>query len=463
MIAPLPPPRSTRSSRGNTEAFETASQPRSRCHTRRGNDPTRSEAQKNGSCVAEGGRGPAAVPHTYPSSDPAVSMGRRDVQEATPPSSGAAPSSSVRTLRGFLQRHSMEAVASDGPRTAARMCFTAEERKEVEKLLADLQLSVSPLTPSAESTLPSSAVLLKPTRRSCSLTSPPSTAPFTTTATEAMEQSACPPPIPELQRQQATPMSPRRSLADRPRTHSITNNGSTVDVAAAAASAMPGRSSAPSDASITAAAHASVEGRYKEALKTVEGAASDRQLALKRVEEYCASLYTLVETWMHLHEQRFDEFTRTVLQRMLDDNPAYRVLFYDVDLSTQSLIIMDMIGRAVVAFTRPADLMDIMGEMGARHNLYGLRESHYVAMRNAFLKVYAEFVGPATYKESVAVWKMFWKTTVELAVSGASSERGEIYAQRRYKIWAARMKTALQGLIPLQCSGGFHRLMQVTY
>ncbi|KPA73611.1 adenylate cyclase-like protein [Leptomonas pyrrhocoris] len=207
----------------------------------------------------------------------------------------------------------------------------------------------------------------------------------------------------------------------------------------------------------------SVEGRYKEALKTVEHAVGDCQMALKRVEEYCASLYTLVETWMDLHEQRFDEFARTVLQRMLDDNPAYRVLFYDVDLSTQSLIIMDMIGRAVVAFTRPADLMDIMGEMGARHNLYGLRESHYVAMRNAFLKVYAEFVGPATYKESVAVWKMFWKTTIELAVSGASSERGEIYAQRRLCVWSERIKAVFRHLIPLQCRGGFHRLLKTAY
>ena len=207
----------------------------------------------------------------------------------------------------------------------------------------------------------------------------------------------------------------------------------------------------------------SADSRYKEALRSADAAINDSHVALQRVEDYSASLYTLVETWMQLYENRFDKFARTVVQRMLDKNPSYRVLFFDMDVPAQSLVIMNMVGRAIISFARPMDLMEIMNEIGARHNLYGVHMSHFESMRDAFLEVYEEFVEPEVFSATIYVWRTFWDAMIRLAVSGSNSERGKIYTQRRNVVWAERLKKIFNRLVPLQCKGGFHQLMQAMY
>jgi class 3 adenylate cyclase/hemoglobin-like flavoprotein len=477
-------------SNDHTEAFDSGAAPKFRIHARQkersvGSGPSSDDDDDDYIDVSA----QSAMPHVRQCHCHRNRVTSKKLSDLSGAPSKTTIAANVHLLCDFFQRHPPEkpTEAESNNNNSARppperLHFSEREKEEIARLINNLQTFVRP-PPSDSSELlaavaPSAGGTPQPSQPSSTMNSPSPLTPsqqesllslqkYDTSPNARKENNnnnsfSNPSPVTwqaailEIKQEKVKPTPTLILSAD----YSTASSASTLS---SAQTSVARRNSSARQEGMLPSEQGSVEGRYKEALKTIEEAASDCQVALQRVQDYSENLYTLVRTWMHLHDNRFDEFARAVLQRLLDDNPSYRVLFHHVRVPRQSLIIMDMIGRAVVAFTRPADLMDIMGEVGARHNLYRLGEDHYVALRDAFLQVYAEFVGPETYNKSVGVWKMFWKTTIELAVSGANSERGEIYTQRRNVVWAARVKSIFKSLIPRQRSGGFHRLMQATY
>jgi hemoglobin-like flavoprotein len=74
-------------------------------------------------------------------------------------------------------------------------------------------------------------------------------------------------------------------------------------------------------------------------------------------------------------------------------DPAIAALFGG-DMVRQGERLMQMIGAAVGLLDRPAQLMPVLAQLGARHAGYGVLPAHYDTVGGALLQTLADCLGP---------------------------------------------------------------------
>ncbi|MDO9355403.1 MAG: globin family protein [Solirubrobacteraceae bacterium] len=88
---------------------------------------------------------------------------------------------------------------------------------------------------------------------------------------------------------------------------------------------------------------------------------------------------------------------------LFEADPALRKLFRG-DMAQQGERLMTMIGAAVGLLDRPATLMPVLQQLGARHGGYGVVDAHYATVGGALLLTLEQGLGEAFTPETRAAW-----------------------------------------------------------
>lgn len=104
---------------------------------------------------------------------------------------------------------------------------------------------------------------------------------------------------------------------------------------------------------------------------------------------------------------------------LFEADPSLRQLFKG-DMAAQGERLMQMIGAAVGLLNQPERLMPVLRGLGARHQGYGVRSSHYDTVGGALLKTLGQGLGdaftPAVQGAWAAMYTVVAQTMQEAAV-----------------------------------------------
>ena len=84
-------------------------------------------------------------------------------------------------------------------------------------------------------------------------------------------------------------------------------------------------------------------------------------------------------------------------------DPALRNLFHG-SIAQQGERLMTMIGSALGLLDRPATLLPVLRQLGARHASYGVKESHYATVGGALIRTLEQGLGDAFTDEVRRAW-----------------------------------------------------------
>jgi hemoglobin-like flavoprotein len=84
-------------------------------------------------------------------------------------------------------------------------------------------------------------------------------------------------------------------------------------------------------------------------------------------------------------------------------DPALRNLFHG-SIAQQGERLMTMIGSALGLLDRPATLLPVLRQLGARHAGYGVMESHYATVGGALIRTLEQGLGDAFTDEVRQAW-----------------------------------------------------------
>jgi hemoglobin-like flavoprotein len=88
-------------------------------------------------------------------------------------------------------------------------------------------------------------------------------------------------------------------------------------------------------------------------------------------------------------------------------DPTLRTLFRG-DMGQQGERLMQMIGAAVGLLERPAQLMPVLQQLGARHVGYGVQAAHYDSVGTALLQTLADGLGAAFDEPTREAWQAMY-------------------------------------------------------
>lgn len=103
---------------------------------------------------------------------------------------------------------------------------------------------------------------------------------------------------------------------------------------------------------------------------------------------------------------------------LFDADPSLRALFRG-DMRHQGERLMAMIGNAVGLLERPQALVPVLRSLGARHDGYGVDESHYGTVGGALLKTLGQGLGDAFTPEACEAWTACYGFIAETMQAGA--------------------------------------------
>ena len=84
-------------------------------------------------------------------------------------------------------------------------------------------------------------------------------------------------------------------------------------------------------------------------------------------------------------------------------DPSLRHLFHG-SIAQQGHRLMTMIGSALDLLDRPATLLPVLRQLGARHAGYGVKESHYATVGAALIKTFQQGLGVAFTEDVREAW-----------------------------------------------------------
>lgn len=119
-----------------------------------------------------------------------------------------------------------------------------------------------------------------------------------------------------------------------------------------------------------------------------------------------------------LVEPRAAEVGRAFYARLFKHHPALRGLFVD-DIDTQSFRLMTMIGAGISLLDHPDRLDGALRELGARHQRYGVSESHYPIVGRVLLDTLQEVLGAAFTEDAKSAWAGFYGVVAASMMAGA--------------------------------------------
>lgn len=111
---------------------------------------------------------------------------------------------------------------------------------------------------------------------------------------------------------------------------------------------------------------------------------------------------------------------------LFEADPSLRRLFKG-DMAKQGAKLMQMIGAAVGLLDKPAVLMPVLRQLGARHGGYGVRPAHYDTVGGALLQTLQQGLGDAfddaTREAWVAMYTVVATTMIAAAAAPAAATR----------------------------------------
>ena len=106
---------------------------------------------------------------------------------------------------------------------------------------------------------------------------------------------------------------------------------------------------------------------------------------------------------------------------LLNANPQLRPLFKG-DMAVQGGKLMQMIGAADNLLDKPGQLMPVLRGLGARHQGYGVQDTHYTMVGQALLQTLEEGLAEAFTAEVRAAWTAVYGVLAGEMMAGAQAQ-----------------------------------------
>jgi hemoglobin-like flavoprotein len=121
---------------------------------------------------------------------------------------------------------------------------------------------------------------------------------------------------------------------------------------------------------------------------------------------------------------RADELTATFYGRLFELDPTLRWMF-KADLAPQRQKLAHMLTAVVKGLDRPEQLILVVGDLGRRHVMYGVRDVHYDSVGTALLWTLEQQLGEAFTPEMKEAWAAVYTL---LARTMRDAARTEVFA-----------------------------------
>jgi hemoglobin-like flavoprotein len=102
-------------------------------------------------------------------------------------------------------------------------------------------------------------------------------------------------------------------------------------------------------------------------------------------------------------------------------DPSLRTLFHG-SIAHQGQRLMMMIGSALELLDRPATLLPVLRQLGARHAGYGVKQSHYATVGGALIKTLEQGLGVAFTEDARAAWVELYGVISRTMIDAAQRE-----------------------------------------
>jgi len=102
-------------------------------------------------------------------------------------------------------------------------------------------------------------------------------------------------------------------------------------------------------------------------------------------------------------------------------DPALRNLFHG-NIGQQGERLMTMIGNALDLLDRPATLLPVLRQLGARHGGYGVKESHYATVGGALIRTLEQGLGVAFTDDVRQAWVDLYGVISSTMIDAAQRE-----------------------------------------
>ena len=132
-----------------------------------------------------------------------------------------------------------------------------------------------------------------------------------------------------------------------------------------------------------------------------------------------ASNITRLETSFNLLAPRGPELIDRFYATLLSRYPEVRTLFPQ-DMKLQKMKLLSALVLVVESLRRPAQLNEVLLDMGKRHVAYGVKEEHYPYVRDTLLEVMREMAGKAWTPQLEKDWTDALNLVAETMLVGAS-------------------------------------------
>lgn len=114
-----------------------------------------------------------------------------------------------------------------------------------------------------------------------------------------------------------------------------------------------------------------------------------------------------------------EELMETFYSLLFSRYPAVVPLFSGVDMKQQRGKLLASLGLVVKNCDQPANLVEPLRVMGARHVSYGTRPEHYAAVGECLLAALAATAGPLWNKELEQAWSDAYQVVAGQMIEGA--------------------------------------------
>ena len=105
-------------------------------------------------------------------------------------------------------------------------------------------------------------------------------------------------------------------------------------------------------------------------------------------------------------------------------DPSLRGLFKG-DMTEQGSRLMTMIGGALALLDRPASLLPVLRQLGARHGGYGVRTEHYATVGSALLWTLEQGLGEQFTPEVREAWTAAYGLLSHVMQQGAQANAAQ--------------------------------------
>jgi hemoglobin-like flavoprotein len=113
--------------------------------------------------------------------------------------------------------------------------------------------------------------------------------------------------------------------------------------------------------------------------------------------------------------------------KLFELDPSLRVLFRG-DMKKQGQKLMQALAFAVKGLDQMEQLVPVLQEMGRRHVVYGVKETHYATVGEALIATLAQALGPDFTPEARNAWIQVYGVLATVMKEAASMTPSELKA-----------------------------------